>query len=413
MISSYFVRGVFLVFKKAFLCYVIVISLVFSLFTANSFAESDGYDAATVMKIMEKTNVFDLKAKSAVLMDSISGNLLVEKNSHEKFPIASITKIMSMLLLMEAIDSGSLRFEDKVTVSVHSYEMGGSQVYLKPGEEFTVNEMLKAIAVHSANDATVAIAEKIAGSEDVFVSMMNEKAKALGMNDTNFLDCSGLTDEGHYSSAHDIAVMSRELISKHPKILEYSSIWIDSFRNGQFSLNNTNKLIRFYQGTNGLKTGFTTKAGYCLSATAKRNNLQLVAVVLGEPDSNTRFAESRKLLDHGFANYEVSQVNKKDEGAGSFEIKNGMKTKANAIYGEDINLLLNKSQKGKITREIRMFESVGAPVELGQKIGEVVYKINEKQVGTADLVSDSKVEKASFIRLFFRMLLEWVGIGRS
>ncbi|MCR4435541.1 MAG: D-alanyl-D-alanine carboxypeptidase family protein [Clostridiales bacterium] len=401
--------------KKIIAVFIAVTCLVSS-FSVPWAAGSDGeneYNAVTVAKIQEKTSVFDLKAKSAILVDGISGSILLEKNSHEKLPIASVTKIMTMLLAMEAIDSGKLKFEDTVPVSEHSYSMGGSQVYLKPGEEFSVLEMMKAIAIHSANDASVAIAEKISGSEDVFVADMNEKARALGMNDTNFLDCTGLTDDGHYSSAYDIALMSRELIMKHPKILELTSTWHDTFRDGKFSLDNTNKLIRFYQGANGLKTGFTNKAGYCLSATAKRNNLQLIAVVLGEPDSNTRFAESRKLLDYGFANYELSQVNTKGEIVGTVQVKKGVKPSVNGVFGEDVKLLINRGDKGNITREVQLQQDLTAPVREGQKIGVVVYRVGDKEVGRADVLAEGKVERATFLRIFLKMAQGWFGLGRA
>jgi D-alanyl-D-alanine carboxypeptidase (penicillin-binding protein 5/6) len=325
---------------------------------------------------------------------------------------ASITKIMSMLLIMEAIDSGKLSFDDIVPVSEHAYSMGGSQVYLKPGEEFTVTEMLKAIAIHSANDATVAVAEKIAGSEEAFVNMMNERAAELGMKDTRFLDCTGLTDDGHYSTASDIAIMSRELVKNHPKVLEFTSIWLDSFRDGTFSLNNTNRLVRFYEGVNGLKTGFTSKAGYCLAATASRNNLNLISVVLGGPDSNTRFNESRKLLDYGFANFEKVKVNSKGEQMQQVLVKNGLKMEVNAILAEDVILLLKKGSKGNIESKVVIEENILAPLSEGQKIGRVIYSVNGEELGTADLVSDREVKKASFIRLFFRMALDWIGIGR-
>ena len=404
-----------LVFRRVVISFAVILCLITNVlvFPALAAPNPDEYNVAAVAKIMDKTSVFDLKAKSTILIDGVSGNVLLEKNSNEKLPVASITKIMSMLLIMEAIDQGKLNFEDKVPVSEHSYSMGGSQVYLKPGEEFTVTEMLKAVAIHSANDATVALAEKISGSEDTFVAMMNEKAKSLGMKDTNFLDCTGLTDEGHYSSANDVALMSRELVMKHPKILDFTTIWLDKFRDGKFELANTNKLIRFYQGANGLKTGFTSKAGFCLSAAAKRNNMQLISVVLGEPDTNTRFAEARKLLDYGFANFELTQVNKKGEAAGEVEVKKGLKTKVQVVYGEDVNLLVNKGEKGKLTREIKLEESVTAPVEQGQKLGEVIFKIDDREIGKADVVAGSKVEKASFIRLFFRMILSWFGFGRK
>ncbi|MCX7708818.1 MAG: D-alanyl-D-alanine carboxypeptidase [Clostridia bacterium] len=402
-------------FKKAAVSFAVISTLILNIFTLPIHAapNPDEYNSLAVSKAMEKTSVFELKAKANILMDGTTGSVLLEKNSHEKLPIASVTKVMSMLLIMEAIDSGKLTLEDKVPVSEHAYGMGGSQVYLKPGEEFTVDEMLKAVAVHSANDATVALAEKVSGSEDAFVSKMNEKAKELGMNDTNFLDCTGLTDEGHYSSANDVALMSRELLMKHPKVTDYTTIWIDRFRDGKFELANTNKLIKFYPGANGLKTGFTSKAGYCLSAAAKKDNFQLIGVVLGEPDTNTRFAEARKLLDYGFANFELTQVNKKGEEVGEVEVKKGLKTKVKAVLGDDVKLLMNKAEKGKVTREVKLSSDIEAPVDAGKKVGEVIYRIGDKEVGKADAVAQEKVENASFVRLFFRMVVSWFGIGRK
>lgn len=404
-------------FKRVIISLTLSISILVNLLAVPAFAvaDSDEYSQSAVTTITQKTDMSNLKAKSAILIDASTGNILLEKDSHEKRPIASVTKIMSMLLVMEAVDSGKLSLDDKVPVSDHSYSMGGSQVWLKPGEVFTVDEMMKAVAIHSANDATVALAEKIAGSEDAFVALMNDKAKELGMNDTNFLDCTGLTDDGHYSSAYDIAVMSRELINKHPKILDYTTKWLDSFRPGdhQVTLNNTNKLIKFYQGANGLKTGFTTKAGYNLSAAAKRNNLQLIGVVLGEPDSNTRFAEAQKLLDYGFINFQVTKAGSKGDEIADVSIKKGVKVKVKGILGDDVNLVLNKGQKGKITNDTVLEQNITAPVKEGQKLGEVVYKIGDNEVGRADIVAQSAVQKASFIRLFFRMVLQWFGIGKG
>lgn len=393
---------------------ILIVSVFLSMSLTPVMAEQQGsFDEDGSNTVANTTNVFDLKAKASIMVDGMSGNVLMEKNSHEKLPIASVTKIMSMLLIMESIDSGKISYDDKVQVSEHAYSMGGSQVYLKPGEEFTVLEMLKAVAIHSANDATVALAEKISGSEEAFVSLMNQRAKELGMNDTNFLDCTGLTDDGHYSSAYDIAQMSRELIIKHPKILDITVIWHDTFRGGVFSLDNTNKLIRSYDGANGLKTGFTSKAGYCLSASAKRNNLQLITVVLGEPDTDTRFNEAKKLLDFGFANYDISQVNNKGDEVSAVEVKKGVDLSVKGIYGEDVSLLVKKGEKNQIKREVSLDGNLTAPVKLHQKIGEVTYKINDKIVGKADVVADKEVKKASFIRLFFRMVVGWFGIGRK
>jgi D-alanyl-D-alanine carboxypeptidase (penicillin-binding protein 5/6) len=405
--------------KKVLSCCLAIV-LALSGLTAlpvSAAASEDTYNETTVFKIMDKTDVMKLKAKGSILMDFASGKVLLENNSHERLPLASVTKVMSMLLIMEAIDSGRIALDTKVTISNHSYSMGGSQVWLEPGEIFTVEELLKAVAIHSANDATVALAEAVAGSEELFVSMMNEKAKELGMNDTFFLDCSGLTDDGHYSSAYDVALMSRELMLKHPKILEYTSTWHASFRDNTpgkkpVSLDNTNKLIHYYQGMVGLKTGSTNKAGYCLSASAIRNNQQLISVVLGEPDSNTRFAETRKLLDYGFANFETTQVDNKGEVVQTVAVKKGLKTSVNAIYKDDVKLLLKKGEKGKIERLVNIAANIEAPLKAGQKIGEVIYTLSGEEVGKAELVASNDIQRASFIRLLFRMILEWFSMGR-
>lgn len=407
-------------YKKVLSCclaIVIAFSCLMSV-PVSAATNEDAYSAATVFKIMDKTNVMSLKAKGSILMDFNSGKVLLENNSHEKLNLASVTKVMSMLLVMEAVDSGKIAFDTKVTISNHSYSMGGSQVWLEPGEIFTVDELLKAVAIHSANDATVALAEAVAGSEELFVTMMNEKAKELGMNDTLFSDCSGLTDDQHYSSAYDIAVMSRELMLKHPKIIDYTSTWHSLFRENTpgkkpVSLDNTNKLMHFYTGMVGLKTGFTNKAGYCLSASAIRNNQQLISVVLGEPDSNTRFAETRKLLDYGFANFETTQVNSKGEEVQTVAVKKGLQPSTNAIYKDDVKLLLKKGEKGKIERQVNIEPNLEAPVKAGQKIGEVTFILSGNEVGKAELVASNDIQRASFMRLFFRMVMEWFSMGRK
>ena len=405
--------------KKTLTSLLVIIFMLVNVSIIPAFAANeDAYSTATVLKIMDKTNVMSLKAKGAVLIDGASGTVLLESNSHEKLQIASVTKVMSMLLIMEAIDSGKLAFDTKVTVSDHSYRMGGSQVWLEPKEVFTVHELMEAVAIHSANDATVALGEAVAGSEDTFVAMMNEKAKELGMEDTNFLDCTGLTDDGHYSSAHDIAIMSRELLLKHPKIQDYTTKWHSLFRNNTpgkkpVSLDNTNKLVRYYEGTTGLKTGFTSKSGYCLSVSAVRNGQLLISVVLGETDSNTRFAEARKLLDYGFANFETTKIDNKGDEVQSVDVKKGLKTSVKAIYKDDVSLLLKKGDKSKLEKTVKLDKDITAPVKAGQKIGVIIYAIEGKEVGTAELVAYEDVQKASFIRLFFRMILEWFGVGRT
>lgn len=405
--------------KKVLACCLAALLLVSGFSAQVVWADPDDtYNATTVAKIMSKTDVLNLKAKGAILIDCATGSVLLENKSHDKLPIASVTKIMTMLLIMEAIDSGKLTYADKVSVSENSFRMGGTQVWLEPGEEFTVDEMLKAVAIRSANDAAVAMAEKIAGSEEAFVGLMNAKAKELGMSDTCFLDATGLTDEGHYSSASDIAIMSRELIMKHPDVIKYSTTWHDTFRNNTpgkkpVSLDNTNRLIHNYEGINGLKTGFTSIAGHCISASAKRNNLQLVAVVLGEPDSNTRFAEAKKLLDYGFANYETIKVNEKNEIVQEVPVKRGLTDRVNAIFGNDVNLLVKKGEKGNVERELNIDSGLVAPVKAGQRVGDVVYKLDGSEIWKAEVVASENVEKVTFIRIFLGMMADWFNIGRS
>jgi len=396
------------VFKKASI--LIVILMVLNIFSIPVLAVED-YNSSLVTKILSETNVKKLRAKASILMDKTTGQIILEQNSHERLPIASVTKVMSMLLIMEAIDSGKISFEDYVPISVHSYNMGGSEVWLEPGEKVTVKEMFDAIAIHSANDATVAMAEFVGGSEEIFVAAMNKKAKALGMDDTHFHDSTGLDDKG-YSSAYDVCVMSRELVLKHPKIIEFTKIWHTTFRNGKVSLDNTNKLIWNYKGTIGLKTGFTTKAGYNLSAIVEKENLTFISVVLGEPDSNTRFAESQKLMDYAFSNYSMAKVSNKSEKIVEADVSKGVETKVQGIYKSDVNLLVKTGSEGKIVKDVRLQKDITAPIKAGQKIGEVIYKVDNKEIGKADIVAEKKVEKASFIRLFFRMILSWFGIGK-
>jgi len=405
--------------KAVILCLVLVFIITpFGILTVNASNDDySGYDAETVAKIVSNTSLSDLKSKGAVLIDFNSGTVLFEKNSHERLPIASVTKIMSMLLIMEAIETGRIGYDTEVSVSERASKTEGTSVWIETGEKYTVEELLKAVAIRSANDATVCLAEAIAGSEETFVEMMNEKAAELGMKDTWFLDCTGLTDEGHYSSAYDVAVMSRALLKKHPEITKYTTIWHDKFRENKpgksiIDLDNTNKLVRFYEGTVGLKTGFTQKAGHCLSASAVRNGQQFIAVVLGAPDSNTRFAECRKLLDYAFANFETTKVNSIGESVREIPVRKGLTPYVTAIFKEDVKLLLKKGKKGEIQRVARFVENLTAPVAAGQKIGEITYLINDEEVGKADLVAANNVPKASFIRIFCMLVLEWFGLGR-
>ncbi len=358
------------------------------------------------------TASLDIKAKSAILVEASTGKILFELNSHERLPPASVTKTMTLLLIMEALDSGRISLNDTVTCSEYAASMGGSQVYLAPGEQMSVHDMLKAIAVASANDASVAMAEHIYGSEEAFVKAMNDKAAELGMKDTQFMNCTGLDAEGHYSSAYDIALMSRELL-KHPKVHDYLTIWIDSLRNGQFGLANTNKLIRFYEGANGIKTGSTSKALYCLAASAKRDGMQLIAVIMASPTTKDRFDGATKLLNYGFANYAIVNGTKEGEAIGELEVLKGMKNEVNLVASKDYNLLVKKGQKGNIERKVDVSEDVIAPVEKGQKVGEITFFVDGEELGKVDIVTAEAVEKVSVGRVFIKLLRQWLNAKDS
>jgi D-alanyl-D-alanine carboxypeptidase (penicillin-binding protein 5/6) len=368
----------------------------------------------------EKNNVplvenipFEVNAKAAVLMAANTGQYIFEKNSHDKLPIASITKIMTMLLIMEALYQKKITLDDVVTVSEHASSMGGSQVYLAEGEEFTVHDLLKAVAIHSANDASVALAEHIAGSENVFVTLMNEKAKELAMNNTYFLDCSGLTDEGHYSTANDIAIMARELITKYPSIYEYTTIKRDTFRSGTFGLDNTNHLIGKYRGMTGLKTGVTGAAGYCLAATASRDGMDLISVVLGVESNDMRFSEAAKILDYGFSNYEIVNIDKKGACAGNINVKKGLEISVPVAYEDDKSLLLKRGLKDKIKEEIRLPDYINAPVNIGDKAGEAVVTLENDVILKIPLVTMEEVKKATWLKIFWRLTTHWFCLARN
>jgi D-alanyl-D-alanine carboxypeptidase (penicillin-binding protein 5/6) len=355
----------------------------------------------------EPANDLNIQAKSAVLMEASTGKILYEQNSHEKLPPASVTKVMTMLLIMEAIDNGKISFDDMVTSSEYAASMGGSQIYLEPGEQMSVHDMLKAIAVASGNDASVAMAEHIYGSEETFVKAMNDKAKELGMNDTNFVNCNGLDADNHYTSAYDIALMSRELL-KHPKIHDYLTIWIDSLRDGKFGLANTNKLIRFYPGANGIKTGSTGKALYCLSASAKRDGMQLIAVIMGAPNTKERFNAATKLLDYGFANYSIVSGAKKGELVGELDVLKGITNKVNLVTASDFNALIKKGQQGNIDKKVNIADNLHAPVEKGQKVGEIVFSAGGEEVGKVDVITSEAVEKVSVDKVFIKLVKHWL-----
>ena len=340
----------------------------------------------------------EVAGKAAILMDAATGTILYESNAHEKLAPASVTKVMTMLLIMEAIDGGQLRWDDPVTASETAAAKGGSQVYLKVGETMTVADMLKSIAVSSANDCACAMAEHIAGSEAAFVEKMNQRAAELGMNDTHFVNCTGLDDDpaakDHKTSAHDIAVMSRELLANHPDIKQYTTIWMDTIRDGAFGLSNTNKMVRYYPGCTGLKTGFTSSAGYCLSASAARDGLELIAVVLGADTSPNRFAACKSLLDYGFANYALYSP-AMQEGA-SVPVTLGQSESISVVPETAPQLLVEKSKVNTITSEVTLEPAVDAPVAQGQKLGMLTVKAGEELLAEIPLVAETAVERLGF-----------------
>ena len=348
----------------------------------------------------------EIEAKSALLMDVATGTILYEQNAHEALAPASVTKVMTMLLIMEAIDSGKIRWEDTVIASEEAAAKGGSQVYLKVGESMSVEEMVKSIAVSSANDCACAMAEHLAGSEGAFVEMMNARAGELGMKDTHFVNCTGLDDgadaDAHKTSAHDIALMSRELLKNHPDITRFTTIWMDTIRNGEFGLSNTNKMVRFYNGCTGLKTGFTQTAGYCLSASAQRDGLDLIAVVMGCETSQKRFAACKSMLDYGFANFAIVQPELPGEAI--VPVKLGVSDTVKAIPAEEGLMLIDKSQKSTVTTEITLEQEVTAPVSQGQRLGTMTVKSGEQILKQIPLIAENTVEKLTWGQMFGRVL---------
>ncbi len=370
------------------------------------------FNCLTLTVSAKSTEELDIQAKSAILIEASTGKILYDKNSHEKLPPASVTKVMTMLLIMEAIENDRISYEDIVVTSDYASSMGGSQVFLGPGEQMKVHDMLKAIAIASANDASVAMAEHIYGSEEAFVNAMNEKAKELGMSDTTYVNCNGLDVENHFTSANDIALASRELL-KYPKIHEYLTIWIDALRDGEFGLANTNKLIRFYKGANGIKTGSTSKALYCLSASAKRDGMQLIAVVMAAPTSKVRFNNASKLLDYGFANYAVVGGAKKDETIGKIDISKGLVKQVEVKPDSDFDLLVDKGRQGDIEKNLNIADKVIAPVDKGQKVGEMVFYLDGEEIGKVSIVTKDSVEKISVGKVFGRLVKEWMNVQNS
>ena len=394
-------------FFKVFLSLILIISLIcVGVSAATVSSECDLSDINvpidTTVNNAAIGQTLDIKAKSVILMEPHTGTVLYESNSDEKLAPASITKIMSLLLVMEALDRGDITLETVVTASEHACSMGGSQIWLEPNETMTVHELLKATVIASANDACVALGELVSGSEEGFVALMNARAKELGCNNTNFINCTGLDADGHLTSAHDVAIMSSELI-KHDLIKDYSTVWMDTLRNGESELVNTNKLVRFYKGTTGLKTGTTGTAGYCLSATALRDGMELVAVVMAGDTSNDRFNGAKKLLDYGFANYSFFEIEADLKDKAEVDVKKGVDKTVKIEAKDKLKLLLPKSEAKGITQKIALKKDITAPVKKGDRVGNAEICVGDKSVGSIEIIAKNNIS-----RLNLWILFKWI-----
>ena len=348
----------------------------------------------------------ELNSKSACLMEMSTGRVLYELNADERLEPASVTKIMSLILVFEAMDEGKFSLDTPVSGSEHASSMGGSQIWLEPGETMSVDEMLKAVVVASANDCTVALGELVAGSEESFVALMNERATGLGMTNTHFVNCTGLPADNHYTTARDIAIMTREL-HKHKKVYDYTKIWMDTLRGGEFGISNTNKLIRFYNGATGMKTGYTSSALYCMSATAERDGMNLVAAVMKAESSDKRFADAKKLLEHGFANYAIYKPEAMT--LENIKVLGGVKESV-SVEAKCEEILIEKGRQNKVEMRVELDENVTAPVKKNTKIGTVSFCVEGKEIAAFPIVTKEKVEKITFFGLFRRLLSSTVTV---
>jgi len=406
--------------------FLIIAALIITMMPYAAFAEDKAVTSGAISKVISSADEVEpavlpasitggavgmtVDAKSAILIDADSGTVLFEQSSHDKLPPASVTKVMTMLLIMEAIDRGQMKLDDNVTVSERAASMGGSQMYMEPGEQQKLETLMMGIAIASANDACVAAAEYHSGSVEIFVENMNKRAKELGMVDTNFVNTNGLPVANHYTSAYDIALMSKELI-KHKKLQDWFNIWMTNITVGlpgkkqtELGLTNTNRLIRTYPGANGIKTGFTQEAGYCLSASAVKGDLNLIAVIMGSPTSKIRFAEASKLLDYGFANYDSVKLAEKGEPMGKLVIEKGSPNMIDAVAPENISVLVKKGEKDGIKGDLVLKKTVSAPVKIGAEIGELVIYKDKKEIARYPLVAAEDVKKASLMQIYVRMI---------
>ena len=403
----------------------ISIILIFIFSTSVCYAFSEEYTWSVLDKAVETSssltesgeildnNFLNLDAGATILIEQNSGQILYGYNVHEKLHPASVTKVMSLLLIMEALDSGKITLDTQIPCSSNAASMGGSQIWLDTTETLSVNDMLKAICVVSANDCVVALAEYLGGTEEGFVQMMNDKAKELGMNDTTFKNCHGLDEDDHLTSAYDIALMSRELLTKHPKITEYTTIWTDTLRDGKSSLSNTNKLVRNYAGCTGLKTGSTSLALYNLSASATRDGLSLIAVVMKAPTAAKRFSNATSLLDYGFSNFSYKTFAVQGDVVKSISVNKGVQNEVNAVYETSPALLIKKGEESNITYEINLNDSIQAPVDKGQILGTITYSMNGNVLLRTNLVAENSIEKSGFLNITKNIFSIWFNLSRN
>lgn len=403
---------------KLFFCTILICILTFFV-TFPCFADDSVYvwsnNSDNLVETSSETtedNLLNLESESAILIEQSTGQVLYSHNPHEQLRPASVTKVMSILLIMQSIDEGKFYLSDTVPCTENAAAMGGSQIWLDPRETLTVDEMLKAICVASANDCVVAMAEYIAGSEDAFVQMMNDKAKELGMNDTTFKNCHGLDEDGHLTSSYDIALMSRELLTKYPQITNYTTIWTDSLRDGKSQLANTNKLIRTYKGATGLKTGSTGLALYNLSASATRDNFSLIAVIMKAPSTKVRFAEATKLLDYGFNTFSYKQLGKKGDVVKDVSISKGVKRTMGAVLENDSGLILKKGEDKNIEQSMTIEDNFFAPLSKGQKLGEISYSLNEEVISKVNIVASEDVDNLNLFTMSKRVYYSWINLLR-
>lgn len=363
----------------------------------------------------EKTseNSLNLECGSAILIEQTTGQILYAHNEHEQLRPASVTKVMSILLIMEALSNGKIALTDKVPCTENAASMGGSQIWLDPRETLTVDEMLKAICVNSANDCVVAMAEYIAGSEEAFLQMMNDKAQELGMKDTCFKNCHGLDEEGHVTSSYDISLMSKELLNKYPNVTKYTTIWMDTLRDGKSQLSNTNKLIRTYKGATGLKTGSTSQALYNLSASATRDGLSLIAVIMKAPSTKVRFKEAEKLLDYGFSKFSFKSFGNKGDVIKTINVSKGVKKEVDIILENNSGALIEKGKENQITQKIELPDTISAPITSGQKVGEEVFCLDGNDIAKVNLVAKNDVGKLNLFNMTKRVVYSWIDLIRS